>query len=146
MKTSHLPPYLRQQAPQTIDGRSGAPTEETDMTTQTTTKTTLITRRSVLRIDWQWRAEWRALSASQIRELPRLSPAQALSVHAPAWARGGASPGGKGAGYDLYHRGRRLDWDGGDQGSLHTALWVLARGLINELEWPYAEEDTTDEA
>lgn len=110
--------------------------EDTDMTTQTTT----ITRRSVLRIDWQWRAEWKALSANQIRELPRVSPAQAVNAPLPAWARGGASPGGLGVDLTIYHRGRRLDWDGGEQGSLWDALRCLVEGHIDELEWPYAEE------
>ena len=117
----------------------------TAKTTQTTQATTLITRRSRLQIDWQWRAELKARSASQIRELPRVSPAQAVNAPPPAWARGGASPGGLGVACDLYHRGRRLDWDGGEQGSLYFALGLLVDGLIDELEWPIAQEGATDE-
>lgn len=116
------------------------------MTTQTTPQMTRITRRSVLRIDWQWCAEWRPLSVSEIRSLPRVSPAQAVNATTPRWARGTASPGGLGVTCTVYHRGRRLDHDGGGQGSLWWALQCLVDGDIDALEWPLAQdEDGTNE-
>jgi len=115
------------------------------MTTQTTTQTTTITRRSRLQTDWNWAAEWRPLTAAELAECPLMSPAQVMSTHSPAWAHGSASPGGLGVTLTVYHRGKMLPHSGGEQGSLWEALGRLVDGDIDALEWPIAQEGATDE-
>lgn len=111
------------------------------MTMQTTTQTTTITRRSRLQTDWDWVAEWRPMTAAELATRPLMSPAQVLDEPRPAWARGAASPGGMGVTCTVYHRGRRLDHDGGGQGSLLGALQCLVDGDIDALEWPLAQDE-----